>query len=122
MKWLLVCLFACSCQSALGASVEAYREARFPDAAAKLRAASCERMDETERIQFDLYSGLNHLALGNLPLAAQHLTQARAQLEARPELLSAEDQGRLFAAWKALGRLPGQSLRGGSASIATGSF
>lgn len=119
MKRLLVCLFACSCQSSLGASVEAYREARFPDAAAELRAASREPMRAEERIRFDLYSGLNHLALGNLSLAAEHLSRTRAQLEARPELLSAEDQGRLFAAWRALGRLPGQPLHEGSVSMTT---
>lgn len=119
MRFLLVCLFACACQSSLGASVEAYREARFPDAAAELRTASREPMGAEERALFELYSGLNHLALGNLSLAAQHLSRARARLEARPELFSAEEQGRLFAAWRALGRLPGQPLREGSASMAT---
>lgn len=100
------------CQSPLTASIQAYGEARYPDAAVELRSVAPHRLQGGERARYELYAGLNHLALGNLERAVPHLTRARTLLERHPSWLSPEDQDRLFAAWRATGRAPGQPLHG----------
>jgi hypothetical protein len=106
--WPLYCAFGCG--SALGAGIEAYEQARYPEAAREFAALDGARMSADDRARSNLYTGLNHLALGNLELAARHLTRARDALERDPWLLSAEDEARLFTAWRALGRSPGLPL------------
>jgi hypothetical protein len=101
----------CCCQSPLSASIEAYGQARYPDAAEGLRAVDEGALGAAQRARFELFSGLNDLALGNLAPAACHLSRARAMLERRPSVLDANDQARLFAAWRALGRRPGELLQ-----------
>jgi hypothetical protein len=113
MRFGFACFIWCGCQSPLVAPIEAYGEARYPDAASELRTIDVERLTPADRARFELYAGLNHLALGNFESAVQHLSSARNLLEAHPARLSPEDQARLFAAWRALGRAPGQALRSG---------
>jgi hypothetical protein len=110
LRSFLLLLSLCSCQSALSASVAAFGEARYAEAAHNFRLAARETMSEAERARFELYAGLNDLALGNQRRAVEHLTRARQLLESAPELFSAEEQGRLLTAWSSLGRLPGQAL------------
>jgi hypothetical protein len=99
----------------LSASIEAYGEARYPDAADGLRSVEERRLDPDDRARFELFAGLNHLALGNLDPAVRHLSRARTLLEETPTVLNADDQARLFSAWRALGRSPGQPLQSPSA-------
>jgi len=110
LRCLLLCALLCSCQSALSASLSAFDEARYAEAAREFRVAAQETLTEEERARFELYAGLNDLALGNQRRAVGHLTRARQLLETAPELFSAEEQGRLLTAWGSLGRLPGQAL------------
>jgi len=110
MRNLVIFLAVTACQSPLSASIEAYREARYPDARMAFRAVNVAELEESRRAEAQLYSGLTHLALGDRDLAARDLSAARAALERDPALLCPEDQGRLFTAWRALGRPPGRSL------------
>lgn len=110
LRWFLPPLVACACQSPLSTGIEAYREARYADASLSFREVPAAELDAASLARFELYSGLNHLALGNLQKAALALTRVRESLERRPDLLAVEDQARLFAAWRALGRPPGRPL------------
>jgi hypothetical protein len=111
MRVAWTCLLLCCCQSPLSASIEAYGQARYPDAAEELRAVDEGALRPPQRARFELFAGLNDLALGNLLPASCHLSRARALLERRPSVLDADDQARLFAAWRALGRRPGEPLQ-----------
>lgn len=107
---LALSLLLFGCGSAVGAGVEAYEQARYPDAARSFAQVRAAELDRDERARYQLYTGLNHLALGNLELAVAQLTSARRALERDPRVLCPEDQARLFAAWRALGRPLGRAL------------
>lgn len=99
-----------ACSGSLDEGKTAFQEARYADAAAAFRVVETEPRDGCTQAQYELYAGLNHLALGNRSLAARHLQRARDALETHPQVFTAEEQGRLFRAWRSLGRLPGQPL------------
>lgn len=109
----LLGLLACplvGCQSALGGGMAAFHHADYPLAARELREASRGGVDSDDAGRYELYSGLTHLALGNSDLAVVHLTQARQVLDRDSEYFSTGERARLMSAWRALGRMPGQSL------------
>ncbi len=86
-----------------------FDEARYPEAAAQYRALLPELalLTQAEQLEYALYRGATHLALGDALAAQRWLSQAKRLSELRPELATAEERGRLASAWRALGHMPG---------------
>lgn len=104
------CLALCACGGSLGTAVEAYHHADYPYAARAFRHLLRQGVPPEDAARFHLYCGLNHLALGNAQLAILHLTHARTTLDRDATYFSLDERARLMTAWRALGRMPGQSL------------
>lgn len=98
------------CQGPLGAGLHAFDEARYPQAAAELRAIDEQSLDARERTRLALYLGLTELALGNLHRARPRLQEARCGLVRDPDVLAASERGRLEAAWQSVGVMPGETV------------
>ncbi len=97
-----------ACGSAL--PLDAYHEGRYPAAADELRALEHDvpSLSPDERARYALYRGLTHLALGDARRADRHLTEAKRALDAHPNWFAVEERGALLAAWRSLGRMPGE--------------
>jgi hypothetical protein len=80
---------------------------RFPDAAAEFRRLAPDGLGGSELFQYALYRGLTHLALGDAAPAERWLCVAKRLWEQSPALASPEDEGRLMAAWRSMGLMPG---------------
>jgi hypothetical protein len=106
VAWLLVS----GCSGSLGAALNAYHRADYPQAAREFRLASRDGLAPGDAGRFHLYCGLNHLALGNADLAMAHLSSARATLDRDADYFSLDERARLSSAWRSLGRMPGQPL------------
>jgi hypothetical protein len=105
---LLSALFL-GCSSPLTDARSSFDEARYPDAVAEYRALShqARAFSRPELFQYALYRGLSHLALGDLRPAEHWLLVAKRLSEESPALATAEQQGRLLSAWRAMGHMPG---------------
>jgi hypothetical protein len=105
--WLALLLPCCS--TPLDEARTAFDEARYPDAAAQYRALAptVPRLAATELFEYSLYRGLSHLALGDSVPAQKWLTLAKRMSERSPGLATSEQQGRLMAAWRSMGFMPG---------------
>ena len=106
----LLCACCAACQGPFAGGLQAFREARYAEAAQLLRTVNETRLTPEEQASWALHSGLSQLALGNAHRAVQHLAQARAMLQARPSVLSVEERSELFTAWQSLGSMPGEPL------------
>jgi hypothetical protein len=107
----LVVLASClGCQGPLGTGMQAFREARYAEAADQLSAVDDATLAPSERAQWALHLGLSQLALGNARQAVLHLAAVRALLQAQPAVLTAEQRGELLTAWRSLGSMPGEPL------------
>jgi hypothetical protein len=97
------------CSSPLTEARTSFDEARYPDAVAQYRALrpDSERLSLSELFEYALYRGLTHLALGDAEPAERWLLVAKRLSERSPGLASREQQGRLLAAWRSMGRMPG---------------
>jgi hypothetical protein len=106
---LILSAWAAGCASPLSSAREAFDEARYPDAVAAFRRASAQlpELEQAELFEYALYRGLTHLALGDSRPAERWLLAAKRLSDATPGLASREQQGRLLAAWSALGHMPG---------------
>lgn len=112
MAWLLAA--TCSaCGSALGPALDDLSAGRHPEAAARLEALEpdADRWEPGERARYALYRGLAHLALGDAVDADRYLSEAHRAVTADPSLLDGAEHGRLLAAWRAVGRMPGETGR-----------
>lgn len=100
-------LFACA--SPLAEAKSDYRQARYPEAKARLVALEAEAMgyDSARRAEHALYLGLVHLALGDQPRAAEWLANAERQEHEHPGSLGDVDLARLRSAKGALIAAPG---------------
>lgn len=103
----LAALLFFGCSSPLTEARTSFDEARYPDAAAEFRALRPEGLDATELFQYALYRGLTHLALGDARPAQRWLGLAKRLAEASPGLATRDDSGRLLAAWRSMGHMPG---------------
>jgi len=101
--FLGIWLGASSCRSDLGSAVEAYAEARYPDAVESLRASA-----DPENARYALYRGLSELAVGNARSADTWLRRAWQAADRDPDVFSEEEHGRLVAAWRSMGRMPAE--------------
>lgn len=106
--WLLALLFT-ACASPLAAARTSFDEARYPDAAAQYRALAprVPHLPESELFEYALYRGLSHLALGDSVPAQRWLAVAKRLSERSPGLATSDEQGRLMAAWRSMGFMPG---------------
>lgn len=97
------------CSSPLTEARTSFDEARYPDAVAQYRALGrqADRLSRSEFFEYALYRGLTHLALGDASPAERWLLVAKRLSEESPGLATGEQQGRLMAAWRSMGRMPG---------------
>jgi hypothetical protein len=104
---LWVVIFGCS--SPLTDARTSFDEARYPDAVDEYRALASEvpSLSRPELFEYALYRGLSHLALGDSAPAQRWLLVAKRLSEAAPTLATADQQGRLMAAWRSMGQMPG---------------
>jgi hypothetical protein len=109
MRLRLVALSALifGCSSPLTEARTSFDEARYPDAAAQYRTLRRDGLSRSDLFQYALYRGLTHLALGDAAPAERWLVAAKRLLEESPGLASREDEGRLMAAWRSMGHMPG---------------
>ena len=96
------------CSSPLTEARTSFDEARYPDAVAQYRAVDRVGLSRSELFEYALYRGLTHLALGDAEPAGRWLFVAKRLAEESPGLASDEEQGRLMAAWRSMGRMPGE--------------
>ena len=108
----------CACASPLAEAKSDFRQARYPEAKARLVALEGEAMgyDSARRAEHALYLGLVHLALGDQPRAAAWLANAERQEHEHPGSLGDVDMARLRSAKGALVGVPSAA-----AAIAPGS-
>jgi hypothetical protein len=91
----------------------ALEEGRLPAAAAELRALEAEvpEFAPTAQARYALYRGLAELGLGNA-IAADHWLFLALQADRRdPHCFGDGEHGALLSAWRATGRLPGETGR-----------
>jgi hypothetical protein len=106
--WLIAAAVG-GCAGRLGPAQDAFEQARYPDALRELRELDyARRWPAEERARYALYRGLTHLALGDARPASIWLRRARAALERDPNVFDDAERGRLAAAWRAMGHMPGE--------------
>ncbi|HYO92874.1 MAG TPA: hypothetical protein VER33_00105 [Polyangiaceae bacterium] len=98
------------CQTTLSTAVGELERGRAPEAVARFRALEPQlgRLTRSEQADYALYRGLTHLALGDAHEADRWLSAVKAESDGDPRLLSAAERGRLLAARRSMGRMPGQ--------------
>jgi hypothetical protein len=98
------------CQTTLSTAVGELERGRAPEAAARFRALEPRLggLSRSEQADYALYRGLTHLALGDAHEADRWLSAVKAESDIDPRLLSAAERGRLLAARRSMGRMPGQ--------------
>ena len=98
------------CAGPLAHAERDYEKAHYPMALRELRALEREARGygPKEQTRYALYRGLAELALGDARLAHRWLGQARRADLAEPTL-GDRDRARLYAAWRSLGLMPGES-------------
>jgi hypothetical protein len=103
-------LLLLACSSPLAQARTSFDEARYPDAVAEYQALRPElaRLAGPERFEYALYRGLSHLALGDAVAAQRWLTVAKRLSEQSPGLVDRDQEGRLLAAWRSMGLMPGE--------------
>jgi hypothetical protein len=104
LGWLMT-----ACSSPLKEARTSFDEARYPDAVTQYRALGGRvgELDEAERYRYALYRGLSHLAMGDALPAERWLLVAKRVSERTPSVATSEEQGRLLAAWRSMGHMPG---------------
>jgi hypothetical protein len=97
------------CRGTLEGAVHSYDAGRYSEADIAFRGAErpSRSWDFENRARYALYRGLTHLALGDARAADRWLRAAKAAVESDPDGFSPEDRGRLAAAWRSLGHMPG---------------
>lgn len=107
---VLLLLWLCSaCARPLSEAHASFDAGRYPEALAELRSSAPQLRDApaAERFDYALYRGLTHLALGDARPAERWLLIAKRLSEASPGVASPAERGRLLAAWRAMGHMPG---------------
>jgi hypothetical protein len=106
----VVVLLVSGCADTLGSPLRAFHDGRLPEAAAEFRRIEPEvaSYSPTERARYALYRGLAHLGLGDAREADRWLSLAKRLERATPESFDAAERGELYAAWRSLGRMPGE--------------
>ena len=107
---LLATLTASACTGPLGPPLEAFHDGRLPEAAAHFRRLEprLSGLSASERARYALYRGLSHLGLGDARAAHHWLTIAKRVERDDPSCFDAVERGELYAAWRSMGRTPGE--------------
>lgn len=105
-----VLLLASACKGSLSRAEHALEEGRHADAVDEYRANEGleGELDRDEYARYSLYRGLSHLGCGDLRAASTWLARARALEKSDPSLYSVAEKGRLDAAWRSMGLMPGE--------------
>ncbi len=108
--WSLLPLWLLLSGCAGSLPLDAFHEGRYPAAAAQLRELEDEaaHYEPAERARYALYRGLTHLALGDAASADRWLSAAKHGSDQHPDGFSARERGALLAAWRSMGRMPGE--------------
>lgn len=106
----LVVATLAGCGGPMSEAMADFREARYPEAAIELRRleADSRGWPAERRARYALYRGLTHLALGDARPADFWIGYAKALDERHPGALDTTDHGRLIAAWRSMGHMPGE--------------
>jgi hypothetical protein len=106
----LIAFLTTACGSTMGRAMTAFEDGRYPEAVGELRALESEARTwpEDRRAKYALYRGLTHLACGDARSADRWLSSAKRSWENNPELFDDAERGRLLAAWRSMGRMPGE--------------
>ncbi|HEY3499608.1 MAG TPA: hypothetical protein VGK73_33185 [Polyangiaceae bacterium] len=109
-----------ACASPAAAGAGPFREGRLPAALAALRARESELTDlpPAGRARYALSRGLAELGMGNARAASAWLSEAKRADAADPACFAASERGQLLAAWRSLGRMPGETPASSSAVLA----
>jgi hypothetical protein len=106
----VILLLAVGCGAPFGDALNAFDAGRYADAAAEL--ARLERQSasfsQRDHARYALYRGLTHLALGEANRADRWLCRVKTLLARNAELLDDGERGRFRAAWRSMGRMPGE--------------
>jgi hypothetical protein len=107
---LLVAFLASACGGAMGPALTAFEEGRHPDAMQEFRSLEPDSRDwsQGERARYALYRGLTHLACGDVRAADHWLSRAKRTWEHNPGVFDDQERGRMIAAWRTMGRMPGE--------------
>jgi hypothetical protein len=91
--------------------LDAFEEGRLPAAAAELRGLERElpKLSPHAQAHYALYRGLVELGLGNAAAADHWLFVAFLADERDPRCFDDREHGALLSAWRATGRLPGET-------------
>jgi hypothetical protein len=102
---------AVGCAGPLGNAVEHFEAGQLPDAAADFRRLEPRfpELAASERIEYALYRGLTHFALGDLAEAERWLAWVKHETDQDPRCLSDAERGRLLSAWRSMGHMPGET-------------
>lgn len=107
--WPSLAVLLTGCSTPLTEARTSFEQARYPDAIAEYRALapSVPQLTGSELFQYALYRGLSHLALGDAAPAQRWLAVAKRLADHSPQLVTHDDRGRLMAAWRSMGFMPG---------------
>lgn len=108
---LLLGLLVSACGGSLSRAQHAFDEGRHADAVDEFRAHEGE-LDELSlrgQARYALYRGLAHFACGDLVAATTWLARARDASARDPDVFDVRERGRLDAAWRSMGLMPGES-------------
>jgi hypothetical protein len=110
---VLAALGLVACGGPLGSAMDAFEQARYPDAVGDFRRAEVDFGDwsEAKRARYSLYRGLTHLAVGDAREADRWLSYAKLSFDRDPQLFTDAERGRLLAAWRSMGRMQGETGR-----------
>lgn len=102
-------LLGLGCGSTLSNAVQDFESGRPAEAKSLLASLEPElvQLGRAERARYALYRGLTLLTLGDVRQADRWLTQAKLDNDQDLQLLSAAERGQLLAAWRTIGRMPG---------------
>jgi hypothetical protein len=98
------------CGSPLSLAVHELETGRPDEADVRFRALEAEfsEFDGPERLRYALYRGLTHLALGDVREAERWIDFAKRAADRDVRAFSNAERGRLLAAWRTMGRMPGE--------------
>ena len=111
---LLLLLQTLACGGAYRQGLGAFDEGRYPDAVGEFRRSEADfpNWSESKRIRYALYRGLSHLAVGDARETDRWLGYAKSAFDRHPDAFTNEERGRLLAAWRTIGRMPGEPASG----------
>ena len=98
------------CGSALSSAIDEFEGGRLPEAARRFRSLETQQpaFARDDRLRYALYRGLTDLALGDAVSAERWLGEVKRTVDGEPFALNDSERGRLLAAWRSMGHMPGE--------------